>query len=133
MTFKSIKYSFHCLFLSSPLSVSPTYVTPNNFDFVKPPKDKEIVALDASRLDFDNKQMTENQYESARWDNMQKLPIPPAAPDATAMAEQNNFSGNNNKEMDKRINLPISFDSPNKDDDKNSAYAEFQFDEDKND
>lgn len=113
-------------------------MTPKNFDYVKPPKEKEIVALDASRLDFMKKQMTEseNQYESMY--NMQKLPMPPPAPNANekngdGMGEENNFSDNNNKEMDKQIDLPNSLDSPNKDDDENSAYAEFQFGEDKDD
>lgn len=123
------------VFVSPPSHLSPTYVTPKNFDFVKPPKEREIITLDASRLEFMKNQMTENQYESCHYE---KLPIPPPAPnvnekDADGMEEENNFSDNNNKEMDKQIDLPLSLDTPNKDDDQNSTYAEFQFDEDKDD
>lgn len=113
-----------CLYFFS-ISLSPTYVTPQNFDFVKPPKDTEFVALDASRLEFMEKQMTENHYESL----YDKVTNPSSEPNASE--EQNNFSDNNTKPMDKQINLPISL--PNDDDDDNSAYDEFQFDEDKDD
>ncbi|XP_055315911.1 uncharacterized protein LOC129575831 [Sitodiplosis mosellana] len=105
----------------------PTYVTPKNFDFVKPPKEKEVIALDASRLECGEKQMTENHHESIKlyWDNTQKLPTPPPTPNPNGNKneEENNFSDNNNKELDKQIDLPI--DNPNEEGAKKIDYAEF--------
>lgn len=115
------------------LPLSPTYITPKNFDFVKPAKEKEV-ALDASRLEGIKKQTTENQYDGSKlyWDNTQKLPQPPPTPttDGNENAEEeNNLSDHNNKELDKQIDLPMSPDTSRKDDDKKAVYAECKFDE----
>lgn len=105
---------------------------------MKPPKEKEVVALDPSRLETMKKQATENQYDSTKsyWDNTQKLPLPPPTPnantntvDGNANAEENNFSDNNNKELDKQIDLPMSLDSSNKAGDQKTVYVECKFDE----
>lgn len=110
---------------------SPTYITPKNFDYVKPSIGKEI-PLDASCLEQMEKQTTDNPYESTKlyWDNPQKLPMPPPTPDSNENGnnvdneENNNFSDNNNKEMDKQIDLPFDNDIKNKDDD----YTDCTFD-----
>lgn len=115
---------------------SPTYITPKNFDFVKPAIEKEVT-LDASRLESMEKQTTENQYDSTKlyWDNTQKLPTPPPTPESNDSniadndednEEDNNFSDNNNKELDKQIDLPFSDAIKGKDTDV-VVYTECQF------
>lgn len=122
------------VFFSTETQTSPTYVTPKNFDFVKPAKEKEV-ALDASRLENMKKQTKENPYDTTKLhrNKSQKSSMPPAASaseqNTPENEEMNNFSNRNknNKEIDKHIDLPNKFDCTKKGNENAVDYDECKY------
>lgn len=92
--------------------------------------------MDASRLETAKNQTKESPYNKSakvQWDNTQKLAMPPpelnGAINTPENEEYNNFSNKNrnNKEIDKHIDLPNTFDSEKTEIENEVDYDECRF------